>query len=358
MNTPSSIALALAAGLFLAALATESLAAPTVQDPLDVPARMTRRAAISPVVALNLVGGQSLVAAGSGGKILLSTDQGRSWVQSPVPVGSDLTAVRFPSPSIGWAVGHDGVVLRSSDGGKTWVRQLDGRQYGDTMVKHYEARAASGDLRMVKALDDARRFRDEGPDKPFLDLWFENEKSGWIVGAFNLILKTSDGGETWEPWIDRTENDQAYTFYGMASAGGEIYIVGELGLVLRLDRAQERFVRVATPYEGSFFGLAAKQGSVIVYGLQGKAFRSEDGGKSWLKLNTGLSGAIACGGYLPDGQLILASTNGQVLLSADNGNTFSRMLRRDPSPVYAFAPAGQGAIVVAGPRGVRRESLK
>lgn len=358
MNSPARIPRHLFPGLIIAALASGASATPTVQDPLDVPARMTRRAAISPITALAPVAGKELVAVGMGGKILRSPDLGRTWAQLPAPVSSDLTAVRFPSPRVGWAVGHDGVVLHSTDGGQTWERRLDGRQYGEALVRYYEAKAASGDASKARALEDARRFKEEGPDKPFLDLWFEDEKTGWIVGAFNLILKTSDGGQTWEPWIDRTDNDQAYTFYAMGSAGGDIYIVGELGLVLRLDRAQQRFVRVVTPYEGSFFGLAGRPGSVVVYGLRGNALRSQDGGKSWMKLDTGISGPITSGAYLDDGRLLLASTDGQVMISADNGNSFAKLRRADPTPVFALAPTGQGGIVTAGPRGLRLESLK
>ncbi len=37
-----------------------------------------------------------------------------------------LTAVHFPSSTLGWAVGHDGLILASNDGGQHWVLQRNG----------------------------------------------------------------------------------------------------------------------------------------------------------------------------------------------------------------------------------------
>ena len=36
-------------------------------------------------------------------------------------------------------------------------------------------------------LREAEPFAAQGPDKPFLDVWFEDENKGFVVGAFNLI---------------------------------------------------------------------------------------------------------------------------------------------------------------------------
>ena len=80
---------------------------------------------------------------------------------------------------------------------------------------------------------------------------FRNEREGWIAGQFNLILHTADGGATWEPWLDRTENPEGYSLHAIGAAGDDVLIVGELGLVLRLDAASQRFQRIKTPYPGT-----------------------------------------------------------------------------------------------------------
>ena len=39
-------------------------------------------------------------------------------------------------------------------------------------------------------------------DQPLLDVWFDNERSGFVVGAFNLIFHTDDGGASWHVQLD------------------------------------------------------------------------------------------------------------------------------------------------------------
>src|SRR4029434_7244202 len=180
-----------------------------------------------------------------GGPASYAADGGRSWVQAKVPVSSDLVAVTFPTPDQGWAVGHDGVVLHSADGGATWIREIDGRSAGQAMVAYYTAEAAKGGLgspeQAAKLVDEAKRFAEQGAENPFLDVWFEDERTGFVVGAFNLVFRTADGGKTWEPWFHRSENPKTLHLYAIRPAGGALYVAGEQGLLLKLDRESGRF---------------------------------------------------------------------------------------------------------------------
>src|SRR3546814_20788149 len=92
---------------------------------------------------------------------------------------------------------------------------------------------------------------------------------GYIVGAFNLVLATSDGGEHWMPWLDRSDNPKAYHLYAIRQVGGSIYAVGEQGLVLKLDADAQRLRALALPYGGTLFGITGDDAGVIVYGLRG-----------------------------------------------------------------------------------------
>lgn len=327
-------------------------------DALDTPARMSPRAVEAPVFALAKVDAEHVVGVGPRGHILRSADRGRNWTQQASPVSSDLVAVQFPAPSLGWAVGHDGVVLRSTDGGVTWTRQLDGRQLGILMVSYYEKKAAAGDSSVVKSLEDARRMASDGPTRPFLAVHFRNEREGWLVGQFNLILHTSDGGRTWEPWLDRLDNPDGYSLHAIRAAGSDIFIVGELGLVLRLDAGTQRFKRVDTPYAGSWFGVVASSDAVVATGLRGSAWRSLDAGGSWKPLDCGTTAAVNNGAFLQDGRLVLVTQKGELLVSAHHGE---RCLAIPPVPgvssafdVVAMEP---GWLLVSGSRGVQRVAL-
>ncbi len=334
--------------------------ATVAKSPLDVLAPIDTQAAVTRLVGVGPIDkfAGSFAAVGPWGKILVSGDSGKSWKQSPAPVSSDLNAVSFPTPKKGWIVGHDGVVLHTDDGGKSWVRQLDGRQYGDIMIRYYESLAQKDNPKIVRALDDARRFKEDGADKPFLDVYFENDHSGWVVGSFNLILKTDDAGKTWQPWIDRIDNDNAYSLYAIGASGDEIYIVGELGLVERLDRQRGSFVQLKTSYAGSFFGLVTKPNFVLIFGLRGNAFRSRDAGKTWQKVETGLNGGIVSGTFLEDGRLILGDNTGAIVLSPDDGDHFSRVTIGKLRVLNGITAVAEKRVLVVGDGGVSVEIIK
>jgi photosystem II stability/assembly factor-like uncharacterized protein len=319
-------------------------------DPLD------QVASSSPLAARNLLNGLSragdrIVAVGQRGHILYSADAGESWVQAKVPVTSDLTAVHFVSATRGWAVGHDGVVLATVDGGESWNRQLDGRTAGRLMADRY----ARSDAALAA---EAQRFADQGPDKPFLDVWFESENTGYVVGAFNMIFRTDDGGKSWQPWFDRTENPALFNLYAIRKIGDDVFIVGEQGLLMKLDREAGRFRAIETPYRGSYFGITGKRGALVVYGLRGNVYRSTDNGAHWTKVETGLQQAIASSTVTDDGRILLATPGGVVLASADDGASFQRLPLGQAMPAFAILARGRDAVIVAGQRGVRAVPVK
>jgi photosystem II stability/assembly factor-like uncharacterized protein len=329
------------------------------RDVLDTPALK------SPLAQRTLVNGlarsgERLVAVGQRGHVLLSDDQGKSWRQAEVPVSSDLVAVAFPSADQGWAVGHDGIVLRSSDAGASWTRVLDGRQAGALMVEHYRREAANaGDAaRAAALLKEAERFAAQGAENPFLDVAFENASTGYLVGAFGLILRSNDGGASWQPLLHATENPKALHLYAVRSVGGETYIAGEQGLLLKLDRGTGQFRALELPYKGTLFGAIGNERAVIVHGLRGTVLRSADAGRSWQTVNTGLQVGLTASSIDAQGRIVIVSQAGHVLLSRDDGASFTLAKTDRSAPAAAVAIIGPSSLVVGGPRGVSPLSLQ
>lgn len=325
---------------------------------LDRPARM------SPLACERLItgiarAGDRLVAVGQRGHVVHSEDGGRLWVQAMVPVSSDLTAVSFVDAKAGYATGHDGVVLGTRDGGHGWTRLLDGRQVNTLVLEHMQRRVAASDATEQdrKLLVEAQRNADAGPDKPFLDLCFVNATEGFVVGAYGLILRTADGGKTWEPWFDRADNPGLLNLYAIRAHRGSIFIAGEAGLLLKLDAGAQRFTALPSPYKGSLFGLAATKAGVLAYGMRGNAFLSTDEGAAWSPVNTGLAASIVGGAFATNGTVALVDQGGGIALSIDGGLTFARSQLRSQVPLAAVAFASTSSLVVGGPRGLRTIDL-
>lgn len=345
------LAAPLLATLLLAALAPARAlepAPPTAPAALTQPAVITAKSAGAAMLAVARAG-QRLVAVGERGIVLLSDDQGATWRQAPTPVQVSLTAVQFVNERSGWAVGHLGVVLHSADGGKSWSKQLDGIQAAELAVQ------AATTPQERRAAD---HLRADGPDKPFLDLYFQDERSGYILGAYNLLYRTNDGGKSWQPWQARLPNPKSLHLYGMRAAGDALYVAGEQGSLFRSRDGGASFEALASPYKGSYFGLvAARGGELVVFGLRGTAYWSGDRGDSWQPIDTGTQQTLSAGVALADGRLALLSQGGDVLLSSDAGRTFTRQPNPQPTPAAALIQADDQHLIVAGLRGLKRQPL-
>jgi len=328
---------------------------------LAQPALASARATQQAMLAVTRAGAR-LVAVGEQGIVLLSDDNGASWRQARVPVSVSLTAVRFVDARHGWAVGHLGTVLHSADGGETWVKQLDGVAAAQRVLKEAEARArdAGEETREAaeRGLRNARRLVEEGPDKPFLDVHFTDTRTGFVLGAYNQIFRTDDGGLNWRPWHDRMPNPDGFHLYGMSAAQGVLLVVGEQGTLLRSRDGGEHFEALESPYAGSFFGVISEPGGAfIAFGLRGNAFRSDDRGDTWQRVDTGQSESLSAGTVLADGSPALVSQAGELLVSRDAGRSFGRVPDLPALPLAGLAQAADGAVVGASLVGAHRLGL-
>ncbi len=224
-------------------------------------------------------------------------------------------------------MGHDGVVLHSTDAGQSWTVQLNGLRSGDLMVEYYKREASASqaaDPKRAEALvEEAKRFAAQGAENPLLDVWFSDASNGYVVGSFGLVFRTTDGGEHWEPLLHAVDNPKSLHLYSVRGIGNDVYIAGEQGLLLKLDREAKRFRALELPYKGTLFGVTGTERAVVAHGLRGSVLRSTDGGSNWQQVDTGLQVGMTASALDDDGRIVLVSQAGHVLASADDGASFS-----------------------------------
>jgi photosystem II stability/assembly factor-like uncharacterized protein len=92
---------------------------------------------------------------------------------------------------------------------------------------------------------------------------------------------------------------------------------------------------------------------VLVYGLRGHLYRSENAGRSWQRVATGTEALLAGGARLADGTLVIGGLAGVMLVSQDGGQSFRVHQEADRKGFDAVAVVPRG-VVVAGEAGVRR----
>jgi len=344
---------AVAAAIPLAVLLSSSTGAAPVANPLQRAAPP----AVQPQgrVLLGLArAGNRLVAVGERGLVLLSDDHGLSWRQARVPVSVTLTAASFPAPRSGWAIGHAGTVLHSADGGETWERQLDGNAVGQLL-----AAAAPHPAQAPEQAALARQLIADGPDKPLLDVVFQDERNGIVAGAYGLLLRTSDAGKTWTPLMSRVDNPKGLHWYAVRASGDSIWLAGEQGLLAHSADGGKTFANVTAPYRGTWFTLAAlPDGGIVLGGLKGNAYRVAGAGGHFDRLDGYPAVSLSASLVLADGRLLFANQAGQLFIAGARGQDARMVPQPFPAPLAALAQAANGDVIVAGVRGVSTIAMR
>lgn len=327
-------------------------AAHAAQAAWERPAPVAKRA--EQAVLLNVAfAGKRLVAVGERGLVLRSDDAGRHWAQSPAPVSVTLTKSHFVSAQTGWASGHSGVILRTDDGGKSWARQFDGIQAARLAVAKYTQDSTDPALQVQAAA--AKQLQQDGADKPFFDILFTDERTGFAIGAYGLAFRTEDGGAHWTPWMEHLDNPQGLHLYGMARNGNSLFIAGEQGLLLQSTDGGKQFKSVPSPYKGSWFGIVSLAGGdLYLYGLRGNLFRSSDEGKSWTKIDTPSQASFSAGIALSETDALFANQTGQVFTGRHDSTVLQLMSAVPPAPTTSITRMPDGAWVIASMRGIAR----
>ena len=301
------------------------------------PARLADRSLLTAIAAA----GERLVAVGDRGIIVLSDDGGRNWSQAAsVPTQALLTGVCFLDAQHGIAVGHDLVALASSDAGRTWQRT------------HYAPEA----------------------QRPLLDVWCGSDGRAIAIGAYSTYLSSADAGVTWteQPFTpapvpeapgaraataDSARGEQGGGFHLnriAAASASRLYIAAEAGRLYRSDDAGASWRQLASPYEGSFFGvLPLGADAVLAYGLRGNLYRSENGGVDWHKITSGTLAMLDGGTRWGAAGVVLVGLSGVVLVSGDGGRTFTLLQQADHSGLAAALAAAPGTLVAVGEAGAR-----
>lgn len=341
-------------------------------DPALLPAEPARLAARSMLLDV-AESDQRAIAVGERGHVLVSESR-QDWRQvAGVPTRSTLTGVATAG-SHAWAVGHAQVILHSADGGLGWERQH---------VDPYDP-------------DD---WEDIANGAPLLDVLFLDERRGFAIGAYGLMLATSDGGASWErrympgssalqagdgmdtgpeddasPGADEDEEggDEDWTFSdedlaleeltdphlnAIARTGsGALFIAAERGSAFRSRDQGATWERIAIPYDGSMFGVLGFEGDrVLVFGLRGNAFESQDLGSTWKALDTGIEQTLQGGATLPGGGAVLVGSNGVVLVRRAFGEPFVEHTFEDGGVLADVLPVGgTSQLVLVGERGIAR----
>lgn len=261
------------------------------------------------------------------------------------------------------AVGERGHVLVSTDDGGTWTQiQVPTRAMltGVAFATDDIGVAVGHDSVILRTGDGGGSWElvYSAPDEeaPFFDVWFADADNGIAIGAYGSYYRTMDGGITWD---FEPIGDTDWHLHEIAEADdGRLYMAAEAGMAYRSDDGGETWIELPSPYEGSFFGVLPLEGdTVLFFGLRGHLYRSEDAGETWTQLETGTVAMLTDGARLADGTIVIVGLAGTVLISTDGGQSFSLHQQADRRGISTLVETADGSILLVGEFGVRTGPL-
>jgi len=264
------------------------------------------------------------------------------------------------------AVGERGHILVSTDAGRSWQQRPTPTRATLTSVFFADAQhgwAAGHDAVILRTSDGGATWQKvhEDPESgPILDLWFRDTGAGYAVGAYGLCLATVDGGTTWEPREIADETGMAVDLHLnqlRPLSDGRLVVAAEAGQLFASADGR-KWLPLPFPYEGSMFGVLPLAGDhLLAYGLRGHLFRSADAGRSWQPAVTDTEAILNDAIVLRDGRVVVVGLAGTVLVSLDEGAHFTASSQPDRSGLTRVIETADGALVLLGSHGARRLDL-
>ncbi|MFC2084310.1 YCF48-related protein [Bacteroidota bacterium] len=138
---------------------------------------------------------------GDNGIVIKTTNCGESWTKNTVS-DDDLYSVSFTTDMIGYVSGENGIVKKSTDGGSGWIDitipSINGVLMSILFINATTGWTISSTGKIYKTTDGGENWIVQHESNSILtQLFFISEEKGFVIGSSGLILRTDDRGENW-----------------------------------------------------------------------------------------------------------------------------------------------------------------
>ncbi len=245
--------------------------------------------------SVDVVNKDVIVAGGSKGHVVITTNGGASWTNINIPTGQTVTFVDFIDAQNGFVFAGYGQWFKTSDGGTTWQPILDWPNSGIkglTAWPDYNVMVTGwgGEQAMTTDAGWSWTYFDNhltgSVDKLYAPAFYDAD-NGLIGGSNGELYRTTDGGQTWTSLNDTLVNP-------MYKAGRAIYTIDYLDA-----------------------------NTVIAAGSKGYIMKSTDSGLTWNLVHNDEDNSIYTLKVISSKQVLAGASSGQLYVSNAAVDSFS-----------------------------------
>ncbi len=294
--------------------------------------------------------------------IVVPENSQHAW-QAPLASSSLLISISRSGEQTMWVAGERGHIL-GNHGTAYWQQSKVATQVLLTAIDMFDDRygwAVGHDAVILKTVDGGASwqqvYQNIDQQAPLLDVIFISRQNGIAIGAYGYYLYTADGGKTWQHKLLNEEHDFHLNAISQNSTG-DLYIAAEAGHIYRSTDSGESWTSLPSPYAGSLFDvLSWGSHHVAISGLRGNLYVSTDRGESWKQIPTAVESSLNSLIRLKNGQLLAVGHAGIVLLvNADFTRTQYYQLpdRKALADAYEFS---SNQLLLVGESGIQTLDL-
>ncbi len=291
--------------------------------------------------------------AGAYGTILRTVDGGQNWKLATVPGNTLnwLNAIHFLDYQTGFAVGDNSIILKSTDGGLTWREVYqDPSGFGPPLMDVYCLKDTSvficgdrGILWKINAKNDLMNqvkgvTNDDLGRKVVHKIDFPDMNNGYVIANGGQIIKTTDGGRTWQR-LQFPSFETSFLYSITFATTNQGWLAGYGGEIWATDDNGNSWRKLSTSFTTAnvhavYFSPTNKRLGWL--GTEdGMIFRTKNGGQSWHKILE-QSGVQINDIYFYDDSLGWAvGSNGFIVHTANEGTQWFQQSSPVSTDLYA-----------------------
>jgi photosystem II stability/assembly factor-like uncharacterized protein len=253
-------------------------------------------------------------------------------------------SVYFVSETEGWSIGANGsasLILKTSDAGLSWTSQevpiITGASSSLNCVHFINSQVgwAGGVYGIIlKTVDGGETWELKNSSLIYSinSIFFTSNNIGWAVGTLGTILSTTDGGETWNEVESSTNYDLSSITFSSDQKGcivGSYTILStQNGGLTWTNQFNFNYNLYSIKFVSSEIGYAV--------GYPGLILKTTDGGNTWNSQTSPVSGFLSSVDFTSENEGWASGQNGIIIHTTNGGATWTSVPSGTSSWLYSI----------------------